>query len=198
DTEDVTFDNGDVLLVRDTVKTANVHAAVYKQQLTVQTQAVGPVNVSRGYNSADVTVRGARLHVVNTHLEAYDASVRLAQANEAAVAPLASQRPTILIGDLTTGPSLPMSRARPPYEAIAAAGFVPRRTKTFQCCLDELTDDPARHWDHIVDWIMSRGAGVAPVGSSVTGRETQKAGVTRPDHAAAIGGLRELPACAAP
>ena len=104
-------------------------SATYKTQFIVPTQAVGPVSPSRGYNSFDVTISGAKLHIVNTHLEAYDPATRLAQAQEAVDGPLKSARTTILLGDLNSGPDLPKPQDLPPYKAIADAGFAPQRTK---------------------------------------------------------------------
>lgn len=182
--QDVTFDNGDVVLARSSLKTSNVRSRVYKKQFIVPTQAVGQVDPSRGYNSFDVTIHGARLHVVNTHLEAYDTTSRLAQAQEAVAGPLKSARTTILLGDLNSGPTLPKPEDRPPYAAIAKGGFVPRRTSRNSCCFDKLTDTTG--WDHNVDWIMTRGAHVKLVSSTITGSEKTPSGQHPSDHGGVI------------
>src|SRR5262249_54423015 len=75
--QDVTFDNGDVMLARAGVKVSHVRGATYHKQFIVPTQAVGMVSPSRGYNAFDTTINGAKLHFVNTHLEAYDPVTRL-------------------------------------------------------------------------------------------------------------------------
>ncbi len=182
--QDVTFDNGDVMLVRAGLKVSHVRATSYRKQFIVPTQAVGMVSPSRGYNAFDATIDGAKLHFVNTHLEAYDPATRLAQAQEAVAGPLKSTRTTILLGDLNSGAILPKPEDRPPYNAIAAAGFVPHRTKVNSCCFDELND--ASKWDHNVDWIMSKGKGVKLVRSALTGSEQTPSGLHPSDHGAVI------------
>jgi len=74
-------------------------------------------------------VHGIKFHFVNTHLEAYSADFRLKQAQELVKGPLRSKLPTILVGDLNSGPKLPKPEDRPPYDAIAKAGFKEARTK---------------------------------------------------------------------
>ena len=47
-----------------------------------RSRAGGASPLIRGFNSLDVNVRGSRFHLVNTHLEAADATVRAAQAED--------------------------------------------------------------------------------------------------------------------
>src|SRR5206468_13080206 len=58
--------------------------------------------------------------------------------------------------------SFPTRRSSDLYQAIAKAGFVPRRTPKFSCCFDDLMG--AGGWDHNVDWIMTKPP--APIRSS--------------------------------
>jgi endonuclease/exonuclease/phosphatase family metal-dependent hydrolase len=179
---DVSLAIGDAVLVREGVKSSSARSGLYKSQLTVPTQELGPVRTNRSYNTLDVTVRGARLHVVNAHLEAYDATIRLKQAQELVAGPLRSARTTILLGDLNSGPDLPKPEDRPPYAAIAKAGFVPERTTTPSCCNDTLDK---LHWDHNVDWIMARPR-VGLVRSTLTGKERTAGGLMPADHGGVI------------
>lgn len=175
---DVSVAIGDAVLVRQGVATSGARSGLFRQQLTVPTQELGPVSTNRSYNVLDVTVRGARLHVVNAHLEAYDPATRLKQVQELVAGPLRSPRTTILLGDLNSGPDLPKPEDRPPYAAIAKAGFVPERTRTPSCCDDTLDK---LHWDHNVDWIMARPR-VRLVSSSLTGKERTAGGLNPSDH----------------
>jgi endonuclease/exonuclease/phosphatase family metal-dependent hydrolase len=164
---DVRLTLGDVILARKGVKVSKRRSGVFTHQLHFPTAALGDVNVGRTWNALDAKVRGARLHLVNSHLEAYSAPIRLDQAKELVAGPLKSKRPTILVGDLNSGPKLDQPADRPPYQAIAKAGFKPRRTAKFSCCFDDLAKNAG--WDHNVDWIMSK-PGLKLLRSSITGR----------------------------
>jgi endonuclease/exonuclease/phosphatase family metal-dependent hydrolase len=184
---DVRLTLGDAILARKGVKVSHVHSGIFKNQLTIPTQTIGPVVTNRGYNELDATVHGVTVHVVNTHLEAYLASTRLQQAQELVKGPLRSKLPTILIGDLNSGPNLPKPEDRPPYLAIAKAGFKEERTPKFSCCFNDLTDKTG--WDHNVDHIMAKPR-LRLVRSFITGSETTAAGVHPSDHGGVVSVLR--------
>lgn len=179
---DVNVAIGDAVLVRDGVAVSRARSGLFTNQLSVPTQELGPVRTNRSYNTLDLTVRGARLHVVNAHLEAYDPGTRLKQAQELVAGPLRSVRQTVLLGDLNSGPDLPKPEDRPPYAAIAKAGFVLERTTTPSCCDDTLDK---LHWDHNVDWIMARPR-VGLVRSFLTGREKTAGGLNPSDHGGVV------------
>jgi endonuclease/exonuclease/phosphatase family metal-dependent hydrolase len=184
---DVRLTLGDVILARKGVKVRRSRSRLFTHQLAIPTQALGEVNTSRTWNALDATVRGARVHVVNAHLEAYAADIRLQQAQELVAGPLKSKLPTILVGDLNSGPDLAKPEDRPPYAAIAAAGFKPRRISTPSCCFNDLAKDDG--WDHNVDWIMSK-PGLKLVRSSITGREQTPTGLHPADHGGVVSVLR--------
>jgi endonuclease/exonuclease/phosphatase family metal-dependent hydrolase len=185
---DVRITLGDVILARKGVKVRHARSGLFKTQLIFNTAQLGKVNPSRSWNSVDATVRGLSFHLVNAHLEAYSPDIRLAQAKELVAGPLKSKRPTILVGDINSGPDLPKAEDRPPYAAIAAAGFKPRRATPHACCLDTLTGGGA--FDHDVDWIMTK-PGLKLVRSSVTGRKERTAGGNAAsDHAGVVSVLR--------
>jgi endonuclease/exonuclease/phosphatase family metal-dependent hydrolase len=183
---DIRLTLGDAILVRDGVKVSHVRTGLFKTQLTIPTQAIGPVPVTRGWDSLDATVGGAKLHFVNTHLEAYDQATRLAQAKELVAGPLKSKRQTLLAGDLNSGPDLSDKGDRPPYLAIAKAGFKPLRTKKASCCVDDLHGGT---WDHNVDWIMGK-PGLKLLSSKLTGREKTATGVMPSDHGGVVSTIR--------
>jgi Endonuclease/Exonuclease/phosphatase family len=184
---DVRLTLGDVVLVRKGVKVKHARSGLYENQLHFNTVALGDVNTSRSWNALDATVRGARIHVVNAHLEAYSPDIRLAQAKELVKGPLKSKRPTILVGDLNSGPDLEQAADRPPYAAIAKAGFKPRRTGKSSCCFTALDGDAG--WDHNVDWIMAK-PGLKLLRSSITGREKTATGLHPADHGGVVSVLR--------
>jgi endonuclease/exonuclease/phosphatase family metal-dependent hydrolase len=184
---DVRVTLGDVVLARKGVKVSHVRGGLFKHQLHIPSPTLGAVSASRSWNALDATVRGARLHFVNTHLEAYSTSIRLQQAKELVAGPLKSKLPTILAGDLNSGPDLTAPADRPPYGAIAHAGFKPRRTPKASCCFDSLTGDTG--WDHNVDWIMSK-PGLKLLRSTITGMESTAAGYHPSDHGGVVSVLR--------
>jgi endonuclease/exonuclease/phosphatase family metal-dependent hydrolase len=184
---DVRLTLGDAILARKGVKVSHVRSGLFAKQLTIPTQGVGPVPVTRGWNALDARIGTVRLHFVNTHLEAYSADVRLAQANELVAGPLKSKLKTVLVGDLNSGPDLAQAADRPPYEAIARAGFEPERTAKDTCCFGDSLKVGA--WDHNVDWIMAKPK-VKLVRSSFTGNETTAAGLHPSDHGGLVSTLR--------
>jgi endonuclease/exonuclease/phosphatase family metal-dependent hydrolase len=184
---DVRLTLGDVILARKGVKVRRSRSRLFAHQLVIPTKALGPVNTSRTWNALDATVRGARIHLVNAHLEAYSPDFRLQQARELVAGPLNSKLPTILVGDLNSGPDLAKPEDRPPYAAIAAAGFEPRRAAAPSCCFTDLAGDAG--WDHNVDWIMSKPR-LKLVRSSITGRRRTPTGVHPADHGGVVSVLR--------
>lgn len=184
---DVRLTLGDAILVRKGVKVSGVRSRIFKSQFPIPTQAVGVVNPSRGYNELDATIGRTKLHFVNTHLEAYSTAVRLEQAQELVAGPLKSRLKTVLVGDLNSGPALPKAEDIPPYAAVAAAGFVPLRTKKLSCCFDD--DLKSGKWDHNIDWIMVKPK-VKLVRSWLTGTEKTAKGVHPADHGGVVSTLR--------
>ena len=184
---DIRLTLGDAILARRGVKVSHVRSAVFKKQLTIATNGVGPVQATRGYNELDARIGKLRFHFVNTHLEAYSPDIRLAQAKELVAGPLKSKLKTVLVGDLNSGPDLASPADRPPYKAIAAAGFKPERTSKDSCCFGDSLN--AGGWDHNVDWIMATPK-VKLARSSLTGTETTAAGVHPSNHGGVVSTLR--------
>jgi endonuclease/exonuclease/phosphatase family metal-dependent hydrolase len=169
------------------VRVRRARSSDFRNQLVIPTQALGPVSVNRSFNQLDAVVRGARLHFVNAHLEAYSPDTRLQQAEELVERALGSRRATVLVGDLNSGPRLEKPEDRPPYRAIAGAGFRPARTPVEQCCFaDDLVSGT---WDHIVDHVMTRPR-MRLVRSYVTGRARTPGGRYPSDHGGVVSVLR--------
>jgi endonuclease/exonuclease/phosphatase family metal-dependent hydrolase len=185
---DLRFTDGNVVLARKGVKVTNAKSSDFKNQLVIPTAALGDVSVNRSFNQLDATIGRAKIHFVNAHLEAYSTDFRLKQAKELVAGPLKSKkRPTVLVGDLNSGPKLPKPADRPPYKAIAAAGFKEARTATFNCCFND--DLVSGKWDHIVDHIMTRPK-FTLVRSFVTGKERTAGGLSPSDHGGVVSVLR--------
>jgi endonuclease/exonuclease/phosphatase family metal-dependent hydrolase len=181
--QEVGFSDGNAILVRTGVSVSRVRSSDFKHELVFPTPALGSVRVSRSWIALDATVRGARFHFVDSHLEAYSTGVRLQQAQELVAGPLKSKLQTILVGDLNSSANLPNAADRPPFQAIAAAGFTDERTLRPNCCFND--DLKTGKWDHIVDHIMAKPA-VTLVRSFITGRETTAAGRHPSDHGGVV------------
>jgi endonuclease/exonuclease/phosphatase family metal-dependent hydrolase len=184
---DLRFTDGNVVLARKGVKVRHAKSSDFKNQLQIPTQQLGTISVNRSFNQLDATVRGAKLHLVNAHLEAYSADSRLQQAKELVAGPLKSKLPTVLVGDLNSGPALPKPEDRPPYQAIAKAGFKEARTSKRQCCFND--DLKSGSWDHIVDHIMAKPK-LKLVRSFITGLELTAGGLHPSDHGGVVSVLR--------
>src|SRR3954470_11942789 len=186
---DLRFTDGNVILARKGVKVSNAKSSDFKNQLVIPTNALGDVAVNRSFNQLDAKVGRAKIHFVNAHLEAYSPDYRLKQAKELVKGPLKSKKlPTILVGDLNSGPKLPKKADRPPYLAIAAAGYKEARTSKPNCCFHD--DLVSGQWDHIVDHIMARPK-FKLLRSFVTGNTVRTGGGKAPsDHGGVVSVLR--------
>ncbi|MGH2690567.1 MAG: endonuclease/exonuclease/phosphatase family protein, partial [Actinomycetota bacterium] len=139
--------------------------ATFGTQLTFPGGFGQPITTTRGWIALDLTLGGSPARVVATHLEAFEWQVRLAQAQEllAPDGPIgAATTDVILLGDLNTGPDLPVPDNRKAFTALTAAGLVdtwavlhpgdPGYTAGFS----ELLDDPsAAVLRHRVDHVMT-------------------------------------------
>jgi endonuclease/exonuclease/phosphatase family metal-dependent hydrolase len=185
---DARFTIGTAVLARKGVKVSHVKSARFHNQLTLPTVAKGDITTYRSFDQLDARIRGAKIHFVNTHLEAYSPDVRLKQAKELLKRALKSRKKKdVLVGDLNSGPDLDNPDDRKPYAAIAKAGFRKARTKKPQCCFND--DLRSGAWDHIVDWVLTRPK-VKLVKSSITGRERTASGVAASDHGGVVSVLR--------
>ena len=184
---DLRFTDGNVVLARKGVKVTKARSSDFKSQLQIPTQQMGTISVNRSFNQLNASVRGAKLHLVNAHLEAYSPDTRLQQAKELVAGPLRSKLPTVLVGDLNSGPNLAKPEDRPPYKAIAKAGFKEARTSKPQCCFND--DLKSGKLDHIVDHIMAKPK-LGLVKSFITGIETTAGGLHPSDHGGVVSVLR--------
>lgn len=119
----VSFVDRDVILVRadlpvSQLVASNPQSGRFSAALTVPLGGAA-LAVPRGWSSVDVKLRGKSYRFVDTHLEAFHAGARNAQAAELVSIMAASPLPIVLVGDLNAVPS----DSSGAYAIMAAAGF---------------------------------------------------------------------------
>lgn len=162
----------DVVLVRagadDDVRLSDARSGHFLAALPVPTGSGRVYLVKRGWVSVDAVVNGRSFRFVNTHLEAFHPLIRLAQAQElvAPGGPVGSAPgKVVLVGDLNSGPELPVLANRLAFLALVAA----RMDDTWRAAhpahpgftagYSELLDDPSEAaLEHRVDHVMTRGS----------------------------------------
>lgn len=116
-----------------------------------------PISIIRGWSRVDVTVRGATYRFANTHLEAFNATVRGYQAQELAAGLAGSPYPVVLVGDLNSDPGqeaqLTLTSALGLDDAWALAGH---GGPGFTSGNDDLTGPNAL--DRRIDYVLFGGA----------------------------------------
>lgn len=163
----------DAVLVRagagDEVRLGEARSGHFLTTLVVPTGAGRLYAVRRGWVAVDATVNGRSFRFVNTHLEAFHPLIRLGQALElvAPGGPVGSAPgDVVLVGDLNSGPELPVPENRLAFLALVAAGMAdtwravhpadPGYTAGFGELLDD--DAGAAALEHRVDHVMARGS----------------------------------------
>lgn len=193
----VTFLDRDVLLVRTDepaghLRVANVQSGYYTNLLSIPA-VIGTVTVTRGWISADLTLRGRTVRFIVTHLESFDAKVQQAQGGELVAGPANTSLPVIIAGDLNTGPGVSEDFFAT-YQEILAAGFtdtwpvtnpgVPGFTNAFHA------EDPYGPSvpDKRIDLVLV-GGNLVPVSDTLTGTSPVN-GLWPSDHAGVISEIR--------
>jgi endonuclease/exonuclease/phosphatase family metal-dependent hydrolase len=182
----------DVILVKaglgGEVQLSNAQSDNFDTILTISSGIGLQIPVERGWTSVDVTLNRRTFRLVNTHLEAFHAGVRLAQAQEliAPTGPIGSaEGKVILAGDINSGPELPEPVNRLAFFALTEFGLVdtwavanpgdPGFTSGFGELLDEPLETALEHRvDHVmtlgdVGIVRSRIYGTDPDNRTVTG-----------------------------
>jgi hypothetical protein len=159
----------DAILVKsgleDEVQLANARSANFVTKLVITTGTGQQFVVNRGWVSVDAVVNQRSFRFVNTHLEAFHPLIRLGQAPEliAASGPVGSaSRQVVLVGDLNSGPELPVAANRLAFQALLDYGLVdtwavanpgdPGYTAGFSELLRDPSADGAL--EHRVDHVM--------------------------------------------
>jgi Endonuclease/Exonuclease/phosphatase family len=195
----------DVILAKDTkkLKTSNEQSENFGPALPVDVAPAGPgpedLQVLRGYNSVEVVKKKgkkrkgkkgkkpgkAKFRFVNTHLEAFSAFFRNAQASELNVSGvLTSSKPVILVGDLNSDPDDPTVQGPPfspvptanaaAYNTIADEGFVDVGVTVNTCCHDDdLLNPPPAAFSSRIDHILVK-PGLTRLGGGLVGADADK------------------------
>jgi Endonuclease/Exonuclease/phosphatase family len=170
----------DAILVRKGVKVSNASSGTFNPLLQVKLAGALPINVTRGWAAVDAKVNGKKVHVVDSHLEAFDSAasntgsdgktypkggIREAQAKQliAPDGPTSSKLPTLLIGDFNSDSPVHGDQVDPgdalAYRALLAGGWNERALTPppFGCCIEDsnLNDPSTAGITHRVDHIMS-------------------------------------------
>ena len=162
----------DAILVKaglgDEVALTNAQSRNFDATLTITTGIGLEFVVHRGWVSVDAVVNKRSFRFVNTHLEAFHPIIRLQQAEEliAPDGPIGSAPgPVILVGDLNSGPELPVPANQLAFRALLAYGLVdtwavanpgdPGYTAGFNELLTDATAEGAL--EHRVDHVMTTG-----------------------------------------
>lgn len=172
----------DAILVRKGagIKLSNAQGGHFNTLLRAKVGGVLNVDVTRGWAAANVKAHGRKVHVVDSHLEAFDSQasnagsdgltypkggIREAQAKEliGAAGPATSKLPTILLGDFNSDSPVHGDQVDPgdalAYRALLAGGWSERAftPPPFGCCIQDsnLSNPSSAGITHRVDHIMS-------------------------------------------
>jgi len=200
--DDLRLTDRDVILAQKGVKTSNVLAANYTNNLIIPIAGTS-VEFLRGYVAVDANVKGREYRFVNTHLEgqfpAPIPNIQGAQAAELAFVLAPETKPIILVGDFNSSPEdLPADL--PPYWILTGAGYVDSWSRRvgrpwpgFTCCQDEFLTNEASWLDERIDLIFVRNdtdfpafPALGPVKARVVGnrqKDKTPSGLWPSDHA---------------
>src|SRR5262245_12653903 len=189
--QDVRLTDRVVVLARTgpQVKVSNARSGGYSAAFSVNTFA-GPLHLPRGWASVDVTVRGTSFRFITTHLEAFAAPIRNAQAAELAKGPAATKLPIVLVGDMNSGPGGDGGA----YGILRRAGFVDAWTRGggLTCCHAVDLQDPNPTLTKRVDLVLTK-RGFKSLRIDVVGEEAgdrTDGGLWPSDHAGVVATLR--------
>lgn len=198
----VRFTDRNAIIVRDDLpvsmlRTANPTNDVFDAGIPI-TIGGEPVEITRGWGTVDVAIRGKWYRFANTHLEAFHPVVRSLQAMELVGALADSPYPVVLVGDMN---SLPTDLAGA-YGIITGAGFVDAwieamdGTPGYTAGQSDDLDNVPSTIDHTVDYVFHDSDGVVDgiegtgdiVGEELDDRTAT--GLWPSDHAAVVVTLR--------
>jgi len=194
------FTDRDVILARADLPEAlvgvsNPESHNFAARLVIPTGIPGlSFTVPRGWSAVDVKVRGKTVRFANTHLEAFSAPVRNAQAAELATALARSPHPVVLVGDLNSRPD-DMSGA---YGTFSTAGYADAWTVVrgpeggFTSGQSELLDNVPSLLDHRIDYVLYQPRAVEALQAEVIGEELSDrtfSGLWPSDHAGVVATL---------
>jgi len=201
--KDIRLQMHDAILVKaglgSEVTLTNEQSANFVNRLVITTGLGQSIPVDRGWAAVDAVVNKRAFRFIDTHLEAFHPLIRLQQAQELLAGPVASAPgKVVLVGDINSGPDLPVPANRLAYQALIAGGMVdtwpianpgdPGPTAGFS----ELLDDPSADvLDNRIDMVLTKGS-VGVVQSRIYGTDSDNrtaGGLWPSDHAAVMATL---------
>jgi endonuclease/exonuclease/phosphatase family metal-dependent hydrolase len=172
---DIRITDRDVILARTDLpdrvfSVSNAQADNFDAHLVINTPALGPITVRRGWASVEVSLHGRSLRVVNTHLERSAPEVQEDQADELIAGPLDTPLPTVLLGDLNSAAdgigAVPGESNTQTYKKLLDVGFAdaavkvgkkPSKKAGFTCCQDEDLANANSQLSERIDFVLTRG-----------------------------------------
>jgi endonuclease/exonuclease/phosphatase family metal-dependent hydrolase len=189
--QDIRLTDRDVLLVRSDLPASrlavsNGRAAAFATQLSFPSPLLGSITILRSWASADVTLRGETVRVVDTHLESLFDPINAAQGLELLRGPLSTSLPVVLVGDLNSA-----APAGTTYTELTGAGLTDAWAAAkagnpgFTCCQEEDLRNPVSLLDQRIDFVMYKGAFQTQRASLVGARleDRTPSGLWPSDHA---------------
>jgi len=193
---DVRLTMSDVILVkrRKGLKVRKRSSKNFKASITVPTQG-GQFTSTRGWTAVDASLDGRKFRFLNTHLEAFLAATRQAQAKEliAKGGPATKRGRVIIVGDLNSDRDGLDNGDPVPYRNLAKFGFkdawVAGGGKGFSCCFNSplIREAPPAPFDHRIDHILVKPRTKASKARVVGNDPKNRAGTLWPsDHGGAV------------
>lgn len=188
------------------LKVLDTKSAHFKTNCELPTAALGPIEITRGWTSVDLRIRGKAVRFINTHLDGdcADSAIQMAQAREIIQGPVQEARerdiPVILVGDLNSKAD---GTGTPTYAELLepAVGFVDAWTEAgngpgFTCCQsDDLRNSESVLGDRR-DLVLFRHGPFKAMDARVIGADPadrSPSGLWPSDHAGVVVELRLPP-----
>ncbi len=204
--QDVRLVQHDAILVKaglgDEVVLGGQQSRHFASKLVLTTGLGQRIEVDRGWLSVDAVVNRRAFRFVNTHLEAFHPIIRLRQAQELIAPDGPGGSPTgavILVGDLNSGPDLPVPSNRLAFAALVGHGLVDTWAEVhpgdpgYTAGFNELLTDPSAEGalEHRGDHVLA-SEGVGIVTSRLYGTDPDNrtaSGLWPSDHAGVAAAL---------
>jgi endonuclease/exonuclease/phosphatase family metal-dependent hydrolase len=189
--QDIRLTDRDVLLARtdlpaSQLAVSNGKAAPFVTQLSFPSPLLGSITILRSWVSADATLKGESVRVVDTHLESLFDPINAAQGLELLQGPLSTSLPVILVGDLNS--AAPTGTT---YTELTGAGLTDAWAAAkaggpgFTCCQREDLRNPVSLLDQRIDFVMYKGAFQTQTASLMGAKQEDRtpSGLWPSDHA---------------
>jgi hypothetical protein len=194
---DVRITDRDAILVRRDVQWSNASAEHFDATVPIVIgDPAAPIlafDYLRGWTGVDVKYEGEWFRFLNTHLEAFEPNVRLAQAGEFVDLVEASPLPVVAVGDFNAQPG---SAPYVELTSVLADAWVESGAEGpgYTCCSNDplLRDTAAPPFDERIDLVLFT-APFVPLDATVVGEETTDltaTGMWPSDHAGVVAKLR--------